>query len=58
MQPLSLSLLSSSESVSVYSSDVAENDDDWWGGGGSGGFSQKPVCRTKPVSSFIAMWTA
>lgn len=56
MQPLSLSLLSSSESVSVYSSDVAENDDDWWGGGG--GFSQKPVCRTKPVYSFIAMWTA
>lgn len=54
MQPLSLSLLSSSESVSVYSSDVAENDDDWWGGG----FSQKPVCRTKPVYSFIAMWTA
>ena len=25
---------------------------------GGGGFSQKHVCRTKPVSSFIAMWTA
>lgn len=56
--PLSLSLCSPAQKVFQCTPVMWQKTMTTGGGGGSGGFSQKPVCRTKPVSSFIAMWTA